>query len=77
MSQDWHHYAIYMNPSDYPDKFVVRRWTIQAGNPHPVPDKEPIIVCDSIAEARAKVPPGLVCVGRQPMDDPCILETFI
>ena len=77
MSQDWHHFAIYFNPSDFPGKYVLRRWAITEGSPFPVPDKTPMGAAFSIEELRAKVPPGLVCLRRDPTDDPVIVEVWV
>jgi hypothetical protein len=77
MSKDWHHYAIYYNPKDYPGKYVVRRWAIQEGNPEPVPDKDPMAVVDGLSEARKAVPAGLVRIQPHPEDDPVIVESWI
>jgi hypothetical protein len=78
MRQDWHHYCITYNPSDYPGLYVVRRWAIQEGNPHPVPDKDPICAVEKLDRAREHVPPGLVCIPYQEgREDPVIVETWM
>lgn len=69
-------FTIYVNPKDYPGKFVVRRWSIVRGNPKPVPDAQPWAVTDSLAAARAALPPALYRLERQPGDQPQILETW-
>jgi hypothetical protein len=68
-------YAIYKNPSDYPDKFVVRGWTSE--NFELTPDADPMIVTDTLEEARTVIP--IHCIGFPPhkKDDPCIVETWI
>ena len=45
-------YCIYKNPSDYPDKFVVRHWDGLK------PDTEPLMVSDTLDEARIVIPIG-------------------
>lgn len=77
MSQDWHHYAIYFNPSDFPGKYVLRRWAIKEGVPFPLPDPSPTYVADTLSEVRAQVPAGLVHLHRHPEDDPVIVETWM
>jgi hypothetical protein len=66
-------FTIYQSPLDYPGKFVVRRW--ESGRP-PKPDAVPTAVCRMIHEARAKIPPMLICTLRHPDDDPVIVETW-
>lgn len=67
-------FSIYNHPRDYPDNVVVRRhWaTIPASC-----DPEPFVVADSLEEARRSLPPGLHNLGRDPRDDPAIVETWI
>lgn len=64
-------WAVYENPSDFPDKFVVRRW---AGK-HP--DSEPLAVANTLEEARAAVPKGLQNIGRMRDDDPVLVEVWL
>lgn len=77
MTQDWHHYAIYDHPKDYPEDFVVRRWRIVEGSLNPVPDETPFARATSLREARAAIPPGLVHLHRHPEDDPVLVETWV
>ncbi len=62
-------FTIYYNPTDYPGKYVARRF-------NPGPDPEPLAV-GSLEEVRAAVPKGLVFMPRFPLDDPCIVETWL
>ncbi len=65
-------YTIYRNPSDYPGKFVVRRFWLET------PDPEPLAVVDTLEEAREAVPPEADHnIGREPGDEPQIVETWI
>jgi hypothetical protein len=66
-------YTVYRNPSDYPDKFVVRRWE---SLPVPKPDATPLAVCDSLEQARAAVPEGLTLLDRAQADDPVIVGVW-
>ena len=68
-------FAIYRSPRDYPDQFVVRRWRL-VGN-EAVHDAQPLAVVDSLDEARAAVPLGLVRINRYPEDDPVIVEVWL
>lgn len=67
-------YVIYWNPSDYPGRFVTREWKVTAGQV--LAAAHPCAVADSLAEARAIVPDGLVHIGRMPGDDPAIFEVW-
>ena len=68
-------YTIYRNPRDYPGKFVLRASSIFPGRV--VPDDEPMRVADTLADARCALPRGLINSGRQPTDDPVIVETWL
>jgi hypothetical protein len=60
--------VIYKDPRDYPGKFVVRRWW------NHIPDREPMLVCDSLEHARTAIPIHAVYLGRFDEDDPAIYE---
>jgi hypothetical protein len=75
MSDHLVNWVIYERPSDYPDKFVVRRWELR-GTEEIVPDQE-CRLADSLEEARGLIPDGLYCVGRFAQDDPCIVECWL
>lgn len=67
--------TIYRSPLDYPGKFVVRRFWIEAAGP--VVEDLPLAVVATIEQARAALPPGMWCLGREPGDDLAIVETWI
>src|ERR1700740_1701763 len=56
-------WVIYFDPSDYPEKWVVRRWDVGPGVVRARPKAD---ICDSLEAARAFVPPGL---SRIPADE--------
>lgn len=64
-------WAVYKDPSDYPGKFVVRRFIGMNAK------KEPEVVADTLDEARRVIPAGLICVPRLNGDDPVIYEVWI
>ena len=73
-------FCIYFNPSDFPGRFVVRRWRIfsnREGRMQIEPDKEPEGIVDTIEAARALIPCGLCQIPRAPQDDPSIVEVWI
>jgi hypothetical protein len=67
-------WAIYDHPKDYPNNFVVRKWTAENGVVMPDPDCN---LADSLIEARHFIPAGLVRIGSLPGEDPVIVETWI
>jgi len=69
-----HMWTLYDHPRDHPDAFVARRHIIVAGATAPTPD---MFVADSLAELRALLPPGLVCVPRSALDEPSIVESWL
>lgn len=65
-------WTIYNNPRDFPGKIVVRCWYGEV--PHP-----DMCVAANIEAARdyCQRKGGEVCLGRQPGDDPVIVESWI
>lgn len=69
-------YVLYHNPSDYPGKWVVRRWVIKQEGP--VPDYEPMSVADTREGALSCLEwLGLSRVGRDPRDQDQIKEIWL
>lgn len=69
-------YAIYRNPTDFPDRFVVRGWTATREGARP--DPNPLAVVGSLEDARRAVPLDAdACLGPSPGDDPVIVETWL
>lgn len=69
-------YTIYWNPSDEPGKYVVRAWTFSPGSEEPIGSEEKR-VATTLDEIRRYVPEDKIRTPRHPMDDPCIVETWI
>lgn len=68
-------YVVTHNPSDFPDKFVVRKWRIHSGGCEPTAEYETF---DKLDEVRQKMREhGKSCLARHPMDDPVIVETWL
>jgi hypothetical protein len=65
-------YAVYRQPRDFPDEFVVRRWYIDR-----VEQGEPFARGPSLEAVRAALPPGLFNLGRNSLDDPVIAEVWV
>jgi hypothetical protein len=70
-------FIVYKSPSDYPGKFVLRRWHVGSGKLDAISDRDPIAVADSLKEVRDKVPSWCVNIGRYDFDDPVILEVWV
>ena len=68
-------YAIYDDPFDFPDHFVVREWRIAGGRgPEPAED---YWLIKTLEQARAIIPDGFCCIGRWSGGDPAIVEVWI
>ncbi len=63
-------FTVYWNPSDFPGKYVVRRFVGEK------PDPQPLAV-GTLEEVRGVIPAWMTCLARNPGDDPCILETWL
>lgn len=62
-------WVIYDNPSDYPNKFVVRQFF------DAIPTKN-IFLADSLEEIRGKIPQSFVNIGRFEEDEPQLVEVW-
>jgi len=68
-------FTIYAHPKDYPDKFVVREFVIKPTGAEPSQYAD---VYDTLDDAREPlIRRGLVCLTRQPGDEPQIVETWL
>jgi hypothetical protein len=73
VSEDLVIWTIYDRPLDYPGGFVVVPWTIRGGTQL----RGDSLRAGTLEEARALVPAGLYCLGRDPNDDMAIAESWI
>lgn len=68
--------VIYHHALDYPQhNFVARQWFVVAGKLWPAP--RILAGAETLREVRAAVPPWMVCIPRQPGEDPVIIETWV
>lgn len=68
-------YTIYRFPRDYPGRYVVRGCEVRgAGIFH---DLYPLAVALTLEDARSALPPGLYNLGREPADEPQIVEVWV
>lgn len=67
-------WTIYEKPKDHPDHYVVRRFMVSAG----IVMHDPVCqLADTLENARALLPAGLVNLGRSPQDQNSIIETWL
>ena len=67
-------WVIWFGARNHPaGKWVMRPQTVSAAGTRV---HEKFFECDSLLEARSKIPPGLVRWDRMPGDDPAIVETW-
>lgn len=64
-------WTVYRSPRDHPGKYVVRKFSAVAT---PIASSD-MFVADTLDEARALLPPGLVCFARDETDD--LISDFI
>jgi hypothetical protein len=69
-------WTIYCGATDSPRRYAVRGFTIRRGELFAVPDEKGYAV-DTLAAARSLLPPGLYNLGRDPRDEPQVVETWI
>lgn len=70
-------WVIYVDPADFPGKFVLRGQDVYAGDPAVRPHEQ-AYVNESIEVLRAELrSKGLYCLTRHPEDDAHIVETWI
>lgn len=71
-------YVLYNNPLDYPGKYVARRFLVgDPAFPDGIPDRLPLVVAESLADARRALPAGLCNINRSNGDEPHIVEVWI
>ena len=66
-------FVIYDHPKDYPDFVVLRVWSVHAGRVEPGIS----YVEKTIEACRRHLPNGAINIGRQPGDDPVIVEVWV
>ena len=69
-------WTIYDGPSDFPGRFVVRRFRV-TGGAGSEPEARPWSVKDSLLKARGTIPGGLYLVPRARHDEPQIVESWL
>ena len=68
-------WIIYEHPLDFPDKYVVRKWTVMA-NAKPLASMGKTLH-DTLEEARSAIPPGLYNLPRFASNNPAIKEVWL
>jgi len=69
-------WTVYDHPTDYPDKYVARRFDVARDGARPT---ESIIIMDNLDRLRDMLAfeMHLTCLPRSPHDDPKIVETWL
>jgi hypothetical protein len=67
-------WVIYDHPTDFPDKFVARRFYI---GPRVILSSDDFVTSDTLNGVRALLPDGLINIGRDEHDDAKIVETWV
>lgn len=62
--------TIYKQPEDYPNQYVARVWDVNRPT-------HLIALADTLEELREAIPDEMCNIGRQPQDDPCIVEVWV
>ena len=65
-------WTIWIDRPEHPRKHVVRRHEIPIKSPKPLDEH----VADSLEEARAHLPPGVVKAARNEREDPALVELW-
>lgn len=67
-------WTVYYNPTDAPGLFVVRRFNITKAGAEA---SRVSFSALTLRDARSYIPPGLHNLGREPGDEPQIVETWV
>ena len=73
MSVELIQWVIYFDPSDYPGKYVARKWIVASGR---IAATQVSYMSDSLEDARRHIPDGMFNLGRFANDDPKIVEVW-
>jgi len=73
---DMEMFTVYFNPSDFPGKYVIRKWILARGFQGPIPTDQKYIA-DTLEDVRKNVPPEMVKMERYDQDDPTIVEVWL
>ena len=68
-------WTVYDHPTDYPEYYVARLFEVTAGR---TKITTTVLVANSLDTIRSEMRQrGLVCMSRQPEDDPKIMEVWL
>lgn len=67
-------YVVYENPTDCPNKFVLRKWAITPNEVHP---EETVVVEDTLEALRKHIPGNMARIERNILDEPQIIEIWL
>lgn len=63
-------WVVYESPLDHPVRFVARKWYLDKPS-------EELLSDTTLDGLRRQLPEGLICIPRDPADEPQILESWI
>lgn len=66
-------FTVFAPPAEHPTLFILRRFDVKAGEARRT---ELYREGRTLDEVRAQVPYGLVCITRDPNDDPSVVESW-
>ncbi|MFG7180720.1 hypothetical protein ACGYQ5_14425 [Burkholderia pseudomallei] len=69
-------WVVYERPTDYPEGYIARRWTL-ANGAGLQPSTNEVFTGDSLDDVRRKLPQGLHRIHRDPRDEPQIVEVWL
>jgi hypothetical protein len=75
MIEDLPMWVVYDHPADYPDRYVARQHVVGIAGDQSTDRTMVSLSLESIRTALANQ--GLVCITRNPEDDPVIVETWL
>jgi hypothetical protein len=70
-------WTVYDHPSDYPDKWVARKWLVDGSGTCPTDEVLIASSLENIRELLQILHPGVTRICRDGSDDPCIAEVWI
>lgn len=69
-------WTVYERPTDYPQGFVARMHVVGRNAEESGPTATAYFG-PTLESVRQQLPPGLVCLGREPADEPQIVESWV
>lgn len=68
--------TVYHGTLDYGDKYVARVYAVERGNSEPI-NTGCVYAADTLEAVRAEIPPTMVRLDRDPLDELTVVESWI